>query len=163
MLDIQLANSIPGVELEFLEMVTIRQFRDLPEALLAKGKLDSAGIKCVLVDQNMVRMDWFISNLLGGIKLQVRKDDAEEAIALLAEPISEDFEVEGVGSVEQPQCPRCGSFDIAHQAGFDKRFALAGLALGSIPIPVRRNEWKCESCGHKWQEHSGELARNSPG
>jgi hypothetical protein len=31
------------------------------------------------VDDNMIRMDWFISNLLGGIKLKVRAEDAEAA------------------------------------------------------------------------------------
>src|SRR4051812_27352394 len=45
-------------ELELRRMVTVRQFRDLPEALLAKGCLDSAGIECALVDDNIVRMDW---------------------------------------------------------------------------------------------------------
>ena len=48
-----------------------------------------------LGDQNMVRMDWFISNLLGGIKLQVKRDDVEEALALLDEEVPKSFEVEG--------------------------------------------------------------------
>ena len=42
------------------KQVTIRAFRDLPEALLAKGSLESAGIDCFLVDDNMVRLDWFM-------------------------------------------------------------------------------------------------------
>src|SRR5258708_5098577 len=54
-------------ELQLRELVTIRQFRDLPEALLAKGSLESAGIECFLADENLVRLDWFISNLIGGI------------------------------------------------------------------------------------------------
>ena len=66
-------------ELEYRQLATIRQFRELPEALLAQGTLQSAGIECVLADDNMVRMDWFISNLLGGIKLQVAPEDAEAA------------------------------------------------------------------------------------
>jgi hypothetical protein len=37
-------------------MVTIRQIRDLPEALLAKGSLESAGIEVVLTDENIVRI-----------------------------------------------------------------------------------------------------------
>ena len=45
--------------------VVLRQFLDLPEALLAKGRLETSGIKCFLADDNMVRLDWFISNLLG--------------------------------------------------------------------------------------------------
>src|SRR5258708_20476749 len=51
-------------ELELRELVTIRQFRDLPEALLAKGSLESAGIECFLADENLGRLDWFISNLI---------------------------------------------------------------------------------------------------
>src|SRR5215469_4628900 len=35
------------------DLVTIRQFRDLPQALLAKGCLESAGIQCALTDDNM--------------------------------------------------------------------------------------------------------------
>ena len=63
----------PAVEqLELRSLVTIRQFRDLPEALLAKGSLESAGIECFLGDENLVRLDWFISNFIGGIKLCVK-------------------------------------------------------------------------------------------
>jgi hypothetical protein len=69
----------------------------MPEALLAKGSLDSAGIECWLIDDNMVRLDWFYSNLLGGIKLQVTQEDAEAANELLEQPIPENFDAEGTG------------------------------------------------------------------
>ena len=65
------------------DLLTIRQFRDLPEALLAKSVLDSAGIECFLGDDNLIRMDWLWSNLLGGIKLRVRQEDALVAARLL--------------------------------------------------------------------------------
>ena len=58
------------------ELITLQQFRDVPEALLAKGKLESAGIACVLADGNLVRMDWLLSNAIGGIRLQVHQQDA---------------------------------------------------------------------------------------
>src|ERR1035441_10284156 len=35
---------------EFNETVTVRQFRDLPDALLAKGSLESAAIQAYMVD-----------------------------------------------------------------------------------------------------------------
>lgn len=57
-------------------LVTIQHFRDIPEALLAKGKLESAGIECLLADGNLVRMDWLLSNAIGGIRLQVQKQDS---------------------------------------------------------------------------------------
>src|SRR5713101_4011763 len=66
----------PGGRVELRDLLTIRQFRDLPEALLAKSVLDSAGIECFLGDDNLIRMDWLWSNLLGGIKLRVRQEDA---------------------------------------------------------------------------------------
>ena len=75
-------------------LVLLRRFRDLPEALLAKGKLDSAGVDCFLADENMVRMDWFISNLLGGVKLMVDGDRFAEASKLLKEVATAEFEDE---------------------------------------------------------------------
>jgi hypothetical protein len=68
-------------------LVILRRFRDLPEAMLAKGKLDSAGIDCFLADENMVRMDWFISNLLGGVKLLVDPEQFTDASRLLNESV----------------------------------------------------------------------------
>ncbi len=142
----------PQVKPEQRPLVTVRQFRDLPEALLAKGMLDSAGIECYLADENMVRLDWFISNLLGGVKLKVREEDFGTALSVLNEPAPARFDVEGVGEYEQPRCPRCGSVELRHDAGLDKRFALPGLALGGIPIPLSRSQWKCQACNHHWSE-----------
>jgi hypothetical protein len=75
------------------ELMTIRKFRDLPDAILAKGLLESAGIECYLADDNIVRLDWFISNAIGNMRLQVKPADAETAIKILDQPptdISED-------------------------------------------------------------------------
>jgi hypothetical protein len=40
------------------ELVTIQSFRELPEAMLAKGMLNSAGIECFLLDDNTGRYAW---------------------------------------------------------------------------------------------------------
>lgn len=84
---------VPKIEaLEKRNLVLLRSFRDLPEALLAKGMLESAGIPCFLADDNMVRMDWFISNLLGGVKLMVEAENFSEASRVLNEPAPQGFE-----------------------------------------------------------------------
>lgn len=67
------------------QFVRLGQFRDLTEALVVKGMLESSGIQCFLGDENTVRMDWFWSNAVGGVKLWVRKSDAESARALTQE------------------------------------------------------------------------------
>ena len=58
-----------GYSVELADVVSIRQFRDLPEALLAQGMLGSAEIESFLVDDNMIRMDWFYSNLVGAVAM----------------------------------------------------------------------------------------------
>jgi hypothetical protein len=151
------ANSIaPGTErFEFRKPVTIRRFRDLPEALLAKGSLESAGLACALVDDNMVRLDWFISNLLGGVKLQVNPEDAAEANEILNQPIPEDFEVDGSGQYRQPRCPNCQSLDVSFEE-LNKPIAYASAYLG-LPLPVHRTAWKCHGCGREWNDGEQQM------
>jgi hypothetical protein len=141
---------------EFNETVTLRQFRDLPEALLAKGSLESAGIQAYLVDDNMIRMDWFISNLLGGIKLKVRAEDAEAASEILNQPIPEMLDVEGVGNFEQPKCPRCQSLDITYEE-LNKEFSYL-TAYAGVPLPIYKKGWTCHGCGNEWEEQDGALS-----
>ena len=136
---------------ELADVVSIRQFRDLPEALLAKGALDSAEIESFLVDDNMIRMDWFYSNLVGGIKLCVKQEDAEAALDLLEQSIPEEFEVEGVGPYEQPRCPKCQSLDIASEDLNQPVAWVSAYALG-FPIALRRERWVCHSCGERWRQ-----------
>jgi hypothetical protein len=69
---------LPGI-------VAIRQFRDLPAALLAQSVLDSAEIDSFLQDENTIRLNWLWSNALGGIRLLVREEDAADAARLLVQ------------------------------------------------------------------------------
>jgi hypothetical protein len=80
-------------ELEFRDLITIRAFWGLLEAQLAKGLLDSAGIESFLFDDNMVRMDWFNANALGGVKLRVDAHNVEAANRVLEE-VADDVEPE---------------------------------------------------------------------
>ena len=137
-------------EPEFRQLVTIRQFRDLPEALLAKGFIQSAGIDCFLADDNIVRMDWFISNFVGGIKLQVHPADAGAALEVLNQPIPEEFSFEGDARYQQPRCPKCYSLDISFE-GLNKEVAYTSAWLG-VPIPLTQKTWKCLTCGRRWIE-----------
>jgi hypothetical protein len=141
-------------EMEVRELVTIRQFRDLPEALLAKGSLESAGIECFLADENLVRLDWFISNVIGGIKLNVHAADAENAQRLLDEPILEGLYVQGVGLYEQPRCPKCQSLDVNFQE-LDRPIAYMSAFL-RVPMPVQRPAWHCHSCDAEWEDDGAE-------
>jgi hypothetical protein len=75
-----------------IKIVTLRQFLYLQDALVAKAALDAAGIESFLADEHSIRLDLFISNALGGIKLLVKEKDAREADELLAEDFSRELE-----------------------------------------------------------------------
>lgn len=149
-LEIPSDHADPVAALDFQKLVMIRQFRDLPEALLAKGSLESAGIECFLRDDNLVRLDWFISNFIGGIKLCVRQEDVQNATQLLDEPILEGLYVQGVGLYEQPRCPKCGSLDVNFRE-LDRPIAYLSAFL-RVPMPVQRKAWRCHDCNAEWED-----------
>jgi len=121
---------------------------NVQEALFAKSVLDSAGIESFLADENLVRLDWFLSNAVGGVKLWVKEEDAKTAEAILDQSRPDSFDVEGVGEYKQPQCPNCHSTDVSF-GGLKKRPAYASLWLG-VPMPLKHVGWKCHACGHAW-------------
>ncbi len=83
---LQIEYEKPAVTPAYGELAVVRKFRDLPEAWLAKGALAAAGIECHLLDENLVRLDWFYSNAIGGIRLAVRVADARHAFRVLSQP-----------------------------------------------------------------------------
>lgn len=117
------------------ELITVRRFRDLPDAAAAKSVLDSAGIPSLLRDENTVRIDWMWSNLLGGIRLQVRPEDLDDAENLLSQPVPATIELGDGESYQQPRCQHCQSLDIGFAA----------------PIMMRQHYWICNTCGHEWE------------
>jgi hypothetical protein len=136
---------------EFRELVTIRRYRDLSEALVARAVVESAGIYCFLKDENFARLEWQISNLIGGIRLQVDVQDVEAAETILSQPIPNEFSIPDQPGFIQPRCPRCTSTDITWERQ-GRKAALASLYLFSFPLPRGSESWHCNSCDLRWAE-----------
>jgi hypothetical protein len=140
------------------DIVTLWRYRDLPEAWVAKSKLDSENVWCFLADEEIVRLDWFLSNAVGGVRLQVPDDQVQIAMDLLAEEIPASFSADGIGEeYRQPECPLCGSRDVSETT--NKKLALAVLGVLQMPmlLPLLaaaplwlRKSWQCEDCRHGW-------------
>ena len=138
-------------EVEHPNLVAVARFRDLEQATIARGVLQSAGIESFLADENTVRMDWFWSNMIGNMRLMVREEDAEAATQILGQPVPEMFPTDNDEEpFEQPKCPKCGSLDIQFE-GVDRRVGLTTAGM-LVPIPIRRDAWQCNACGSQWQE-----------
>jgi hypothetical protein len=132
-------------------LVTIRRYRDLSEAIVARSMLESAGIFVFLRDENLVRLDWQVSNFIGGIRLEVEAKDEQAALDLLSQAIPAYIPFDDDDEFVQPRCPHCGSTDITFE-GASRGAALTSLYVLAIPLPTGRETWWCHSCDSRWED-----------
>ena len=76
-------------ESEQSDLVSIRRFSTTAEALLARSVLQSAGVECLLAEENVIGL---MGNVIGGARLLVSKEDEESALAILDQSTSEPSE-----------------------------------------------------------------------
>lgn len=134
------------------DFITIATYDDYMSANFDKQKLDEQGIYCYLADENTVTMKWILKNALGGIKLRVQAQHAEEALRILnekREEIQVDFKLEGKGN--DLIFPNCESNNTGTEK-YSKSVAgwtwlILGFPITAIPI----REHRCFYCGHKWE------------
>jgi len=126
------------------DMVEVGQFRFPSEGALAKAALESAGIETWVFDGTMAKYVGV------GVRLAVKPEDVEAAEAILSQPIPESFEVEGVGTFEQPRCPQCNSFAISYGT------AIYDGIMDRELLPDQ--QWWCQACGARWEDEEEESA-----
>ncbi len=141
----------PEPEAASRTLVTVRRYRDLSEAIVARSLLESAGITVYLRDENTIRLDWQISNFIGGLRLQVEDSDQSAALEILAQPIPEEITFGPLAGFEQPHCPVCDSIDITFE-GASRAAALASLYVLGVPLPPGRETWLCNVCSARWED-----------
>ncbi len=118
---------------------------------MARSLLESSGIEVILCDENLVRLDWQISNFIGGIRLQVEEMDAPDATAILDSPVPDRIDYgSGERDYSQPECPRCGSTNLSFE-GAARGAALISLYALAVPIPSGSKSWSCADCGSRWE------------
>lgn len=91
-------------------------------------------------------MDWPYSNALGGVRLLVPENCAEEAKALLVQDFSQELEQQ-FGASES--CPNCGSMDIQPYTEGKRPVYVVFLLLG-FPLFSYKNGMKYRQCQHFW-------------
>jgi hypothetical protein len=67
------------------DLVKFASFLTPLDAYLTRMRLEAAGIDCFLFDENLVEMNPFLSNAIGGVKLYIANKDWEKARAILTE------------------------------------------------------------------------------
>ena len=65
------------------DIVTLTRFGELPAAQLLCGRLESEGIECFIPDEIMAGQTWHLNRAIGGIRVQVRRADLDQANQVL--------------------------------------------------------------------------------
>lgn len=89
-----------------MELVTLQTFSNPIDAHMLKSKLESEDIQCFLADENMVTLNPLSNIGIGGIKLKIRREDAERALAIVNENKNSPVTDENDNIII---CPKCGS------------------------------------------------------
>ena len=128
--------------MDLARLVTVEVYETAATARLAQGRLEAAGIDAVLIDEHSATMIPIYSAALGGIKLQVREEDEQEALEVLADP--------GVSPpAGHDLCPRCGSDLSAVRPRFADPHRLLRLVTGAPGVSFSRPR-SCSRCGAEW-------------
>jgi DNA-directed RNA polymerase subunit RPC12/RpoP len=140
-------------------LVTIATYWEPIEANLMRSKLLSEGIECILLDENLISVQPFYSNAIGGIKLQVLENDSVRAKEILAEANTPPLHIVHVAKskpMRKPHgktihCPECNSTSVYYERLTIGELALCILFLG-IPLLFIKGKYHCYNCGNKWEK-----------
>jgi hypothetical protein len=140
--------------------VTIATFWQPTHAHIARLKLESEDIDCVIIDENLVATDWLYANAVGGIKLQVPEEHAAAARELL-HLADRNF------AEEVERCPECGSTDFLRERFTSSWSFLIAICVGIVLLFIEPligmvillpplfltldSHQHCEACGHRWR------------
>jgi len=64
-------------------IVILMRYDNLYQAYIAKSKLEAFDIPCFLADENIIGLNPFYNQAIGGIKLKVLEKDYEAALEIL--------------------------------------------------------------------------------
>ena len=138
--------------------ITVLAFTYPVEAHMAQGFLESEGIGTKLKDELTVQVNSFYSNAVGGVKLQVRENDYDEALMILqkggyiVEPgTATHTEVILVDETTNKNiCPFCQSENIGKNKDLDIFTIIVYFILGAF-IPIFKSSYRCFDCEKEWK------------
>lgn len=142
-------------------LVTIANLNGPTEAHILKGRLEAEGIACFIGDEHIVAAQPFYSVAVGGVKLKVTEDNAEQARSILTqiqEGSSEyllDDNLELAPAMQEHieetlTCPNCGSDHVSEERFSKTVFSLSYLLFG-FPLPFVNRKHKCYDCNYVWK------------
>jgi len=116
-------------------MRVVARYQKADDAYLAASVLEGSGLSPHIRDGHTIGVDWFYSQAIGGVKLEVPEDEYEEAVELLGLP--------PVGE-STLTCPRCDSSNVKVREL--SGITALGIALFGFVVPVKARKADCLDC-----------------
>lgn len=131
-------------------LVTIANDLAPVEAHLLKNLLETFDIEAYVIDESVTSLNPLFSTAMGGVRLQVCGDQAEQALAVMRTQWNNRSEEEGDAGEGPGPCPGCGSREIAPA----RKSLLAAVRALFHPGPrtIMEEEFRCRRCGTQWIE-----------
>jgi hypothetical protein len=123
------------------EFFLLNSFDSPVEANIVKGRLEAENIYCFLAGEHLVGMLPYYSNLAGGIRLFVKKEDYVRCLEILSEDLKE--------YKKTISCKVCGSENVHYVTTLKKVrnwFSFIISMLFTLPMGYIK-VYKCDNCG----------------
>lgn len=132
-----------------MDLVTVKTFDSYFVAHIILGRLQSEGIECYLKDEATVTMDPILTNAIGGIKLVVRKENADAVKEILKK-----FDEAYLNSAICPQCDAHEFSYIAKPGVTNFLTAILTTLFGSYAV-APDYVYQCGQCGYETERLPG--------
>jgi DNA-directed RNA polymerase subunit RPC12/RpoP len=146
------------------------------EIAVVRGRLEAEGITCFVQDELTVQVNPLYSNAIGGVKLQVKESDLNQAIEILKETenvkdndLQSSYEQPCTGDYSDEQrndgmkifCPICGSDEVvkSKKAGLGFLFtSLFLLPFCGVFSPFVKKIYYCFDCKQEFKQKKRQNA-----
>jgi hypothetical protein len=147
---------------EFDDLVTVARFNFGYQAHLLAGKLEAEGIMAFVHDENNMSITPFISQIHGGVRVEVRQSQEAEARAIIktlddavtpAPELHAALDIEGVTyDLVKGACPECSTASVylRRPSALANAATIAFLVTVTLPIKLR-HDYFCYNCHHEWK------------
>lgn len=124
-----------------MSLVILQRFDNYFYANIACNMLQHAGIECYIRDENTILADPLLSNAIGGIKLEVKETQVEEARQILKEAEA--------AYLAELVCPYCKSKGITAEEKIDKPENIWGVLKNKLlygQTNLYSKLYRCNTC-----------------
>ena len=153
--------------METEKFITVLTFTFAHEVAIVRGRLESEGVTCFVQDELTAQIHPFYSNAIGGVKLQVRESDLNQALDILKETgyiqeqdsqapnepprVNKQTDNPKIATKGAPLlCPFCGSDEVVKSKKTGWLFLLTSIPFW-FPAPVFQKTYYCFDCKREFK------------